>query len=66
MGGIMAWKKKKETKEPIKEPIKEVIIEKVEEKPTQAVCKSPCCQQYATKEDLCNHCWNDLHSVGYK
>ena len=58
--------KKKKKEEPIIIKVEEpVVIEKVE-KPTQAICKSPGCSQYATVEDVCQHCYNDLHSIGYK
>lgn len=55
---------KKETK---KTP--EVIITVAKDKPADKsvpVCKSPCCNQYPIKDGLCQHCFNDLNTIGYK
>ena len=62
----MVWRKpvKKEKKEKIIK-VEEVVIEKIE-KPVQAICKSAGCNSYAVTEGVCQHCYNNLHTVGYK
>ena len=65
-GGKSGKKEKEKPSVNIPEEKKEeVIIEKVVE-PIQVICKAAGCSQYAVKEGFCQHCYNNLHSVGYK